>query len=83
MDCIYITGIRGYGYIGYLPAEKILGQWFGVDLRLWLDITKASQSDDIAHTLDYRQTINLVQELIKTSQFDLLERLAGKLPIGF
>ncbi|MFZ4640627.1 MAG: dihydroneopterin aldolase [Nodosilinea sp.] len=79
MDCIYITGIRGYGYIGYLPEEKVLGQWFGVDLRLWVDITEACQSDNIAHTLDYRSVISLVKDLVKTSKFDLLERLAGEI----
>jgi len=79
MDCIYLTGIRGYGYIGYLPAEKVLGQWFEVDLKLWVDITTASQTDQIADTLDYRQVINLVQNLVKTAQFDLLERLAGEI----
>lgn len=79
MDCIYITDIRGYGYIGYLPEEKVLGQWFGVDLRLWVDVTEASRSDNIAHTLDYRRVISLVQNLIKTSRFDLLERLAGEI----
>ena len=33
MDCIHLTGIRGYSYVGYLPEEKVLGQWFEVDLN--------------------------------------------------
>ncbi len=36
MDCIHVTGIRAYGYTGYLPEEQSLGQWFEVDLKLWL-----------------------------------------------
>jgi dihydroneopterin aldolase len=77
MDFIHVTGIRCYGYVGYLPEEKVLGQWFEVDLKLSVDLSKASQTDAIQDTLDYRQVIALVQNLVKTSNFDLLERLAG------
>ncbi|MCH4905710.1 dihydroneopterin aldolase [Cylindrospermopsis raciborskii CHAB3438] len=77
MDCINLTGIRGYGYIGYLPEEKILGQWFEVDLKLWMDLSQPAVTDKIHHTVDYRSVVDLVQNLVKTSSFDLLERLAG------
>jgi dihydroneopterin aldolase len=77
MDCIHLTGIRGYGYVGYLPEEKVLGQWFEVDLKLWVDLAEAAQTDAIKDTVDYRSVISLVQNLLKTSKFDLLERLAG------
>jgi dihydroneopterin aldolase len=77
MGCIQLTGIRCYGYVGYLPEEKVLGQWFEVDLKLWVDLSKATESDAIEDTLDYRIVIGLVQNLVKTSKFDLLERLAG------
>jgi dihydroneopterin aldolase len=77
MDCIHLTGIRCYGYIGYLPEEKVLGQWFEVDLKLWLDLSQAAETDAIEDTLDYRTVISLVKNLVKTSKFDLLERLAG------
>ncbi|HEY9675561.1 MAG TPA: dihydroneopterin aldolase [Waterburya sp.] len=77
MDCIQITGIRCYGYTGYLPEEQVLGQWFEVDLTLWLDLTPAGQSDDISDTLDYRQAIEIVKQLVKTSKFALVEKLAS------
>jgi dihydroneopterin aldolase len=77
MDCIQVTGIRCYGYTGYLPEEQVLGQWFEVDLTLWLDLTPAGQSDDIADTLDYRQAIEIVKQLVKTSKFALVEKLAS------
>lgn len=79
MDRIQLTGIRCYGYVGYLPEEKVLGQWFEVDLKLWVDFSKATESDAIEDTLDYRIVIGLVQNLVRTSKFDLLERLAGAL----
>lgn len=77
MDSIHLTGIRCYGYTGYLPEEQVLGQWFEVDVRLWLDLNSAAHSDAIADTLDYRSVISLIQHLVKTSKFALIERLAG------
>ncbi|WP_392533823.1 dihydroneopterin aldolase [Nostoc sp. C117] len=75
MDCIHLTGIRCYGYTGYLPEEQVLGQWFEVDVRLWLDISRAANTDAIEDTLDYRSVISLIQHLVKTSKFALLEKL--------
>ncbi|MEA5594248.1 dihydroneopterin aldolase [Rivularia sp. UHCC 0363] len=77
MDCIYLTGIRAYGYTGYLPEEQVLGQWFEVDVKLWLDLSLSAQSDAIEDTIDYRSVISLVQDLVKTSKFALVERLAS------
>ncbi len=76
MDCIHLRGIRGYGYTGALPEEKVLGQWFEVELKLWLDLSQPGQSDRLVDTLDYRTVISSVQHLLKTARFELLERLA-------
>lgn len=76
MDSIQLTGIRSYGYTGYLSEEQVLGQWFEVDVTLWLDLSIAGKSDAIADTLDYRKIISSVQHLVKTSKFALIERLA-------
>ncbi len=75
MDSIQVTGIRCYGYTGYLPEEQVLGQWFEVDLTLWLDLAPAAKSDDIADTFDYREAISLVKDIIKNSKFALVEKL--------
>ncbi|MES1022273.1 dihydroneopterin aldolase [Gloeocapsa sp. BRSZ] len=75
MDCFHLTGIRCYGYTGYLPEEQVLGQWFEVDLTLWLDLSVAGKSDAIEDTLDYRSVINEVKHLVKTSKYALIERL--------
>lgn len=79
MDCIHLNGIRGYGYTGLLPEEKKLGQWFEADLILWTDLTRAGTSDRINDTLDYRQVIERVKQLMVTSKYDLLERLATEI----
>ncbi len=76
MDCIEVRGIRAYGYTGLLPEERILGQWFEVDLTIWLDLSSAAKSDDIKDTVDYRQAINIVKHVVKNAKFALVERLA-------
>jgi len=77
MDCIQLTGIRCYGYTGYLQEEQVLGQWFEVDLTLWLSLSAAGESDEIADTLDYRSAIETVKQIMKTSKFALVEKLAS------
>jgi len=77
MDCIQVNKIRSYGYTGYLPEERVLGQWFEVDLTLWLDLAPAGESDDIKDTLDYRQAIDTVKQLIANSKVSLVEKLAS------
>jgi dihydroneopterin aldolase len=75
-DFIAITGIRAYGYTGFLPEEQHLGQWFEVHLKLWLDLSQAGSSDCLEDTYDYSQNITAVQNLIKTEKFLLIETLA-------
>ncbi len=77
MDSIQVSGIRAYGYVGYLPEERVLGQWFEVDLTLWVDLTPAGKSDNIEDTLDYREAIAIVKEQITTAKFDLVEKLVS------
>ena len=76
-DTIQLTGLKAYGYVGALPEEKVLGQWFGVDLTLWVDLSPAADSDHLADTCDYRQIIAATEHLVQTAKFDLIERLAG------
>ena len=75
-DCIKVTGIRAYGYIGALPEENVLGQWFEVDLTLWMDLAAAGKSDNLVDTHNYADIIQQVQQIIQTSKFKLIERLA-------
>ena len=46
-------------------------------MKIWVDLSKAAETDAIEDTLDYRSVISSVQNLVKTSKFDLLESTAG------
>lgn len=74
-DCLHVTGIRAYGYTGVYPEEKALGQWYEVDLTLWLDLAKAGESDRLEDTHNYGSDVTAIQNLIRTAKFDLIERL--------
>ena len=79
MDWIRITGIRAYGYIGALPEEQVLGQWFEVDVAIATDLAQPGQSDRLEDTLNYCQVVETVQRLVQTERFALLERLADEI----
>ena len=79
MDSIHLSAIRAYGYVGYFPEEQVLGQWFNVDLTIWIDLAKAGESDRIEDTLDYRFVIEATQQLIQTQRCALIESLASKI----
>jgi ribonuclease HI len=74
---IYLKGIRAYGYIGYLPEENVLGQWFEVDATLWVDFESATHNDQIEDTVNYISCIRKIETLIQTQKFKLIERLVG------
>lgn len=76
MDCIHINGIKAFGYIGVLPEENVLGQWFEVDLTLSIDLSQAGKSDRLEDTHSYVEIVQRTQALIKTQQYKLIESLA-------
>jgi len=65
-----------YGRHGILPQERELGQRFIVDVEIFLDLTKAGQSDDLSRTIDYAKVFRLVEEIVTGSPRRLLEAVA-------
>lgn len=76
MDRITITGMEFYGYHGCLPSERTQGQTFFVDAELFLDLSRAGQSDDLAETVDYAQVFESIQKLAEGEPRQLIEALA-------
>lgn len=79
MDCIHVKGIRAYGYVGFLPEERTLGQWFEVNLTVWLDLSQAGKSDQLEETYDYCEHVLAIQQLIQTVKYKLIEKLAEEI----
>jgi 7,8-dihydroneopterin aldolase/epimerase/oxygenase len=79
MDRISLTGLRGYGYHGVLPAERQQGQEFVVDAVLWLDTTEAAASDDLSRTVDYGELAGRLAGIMSGEPVALIETLAQRL----
>ena len=62
---------------GLLLRNRPLGQIFVVDLELAVDLTKASQSDNLEDTVHYGLVFEAVQEQVEDKKYILIERLAG------
>jgi dihydroneopterin aldolase len=75
LDAIEISGIRSYGYTGYFPEEQVLGQWFEVDLTIWMDLSVTGSDDQLGNTLNYADVVERVTNLLETSRFKTIEKL--------
>ncbi len=76
MDSIHINGIKAFGYLGVLPEENVLGQWFIVDLKISIDLSAAGKSDALEDTHSYVEIVQETTKLIQTKKFKLIESLA-------
>jgi dihydroneopterin aldolase len=78
MDEIALRGMVFYGRHGVNPEETALGQRFGVDLSVWLDLSQAMRSDEIADSVSYADLYKLVRSEVEGEPSKLLEHLAGR-----
>ncbi len=78
-DSISITGIKGFGYHGVLPAERAAGQEFIVDVTLHLELVSAGTSDDLTKSVHYGEVANDVHAEIVGDPVNLIEALAERI----
>ena len=76
MDKIILKGIRFHGYHGVTEAERQLGQKDEIDLELMTELSAAGKTDDLAHTINYAEVVQLVIEIGTQQSFQLFEALA-------
>jgi len=75
---ITIGGLRLYGHHGVGEQERRVGAWYRYDLRLEYDASRAIDSDQVAHAVNYAEVAGLVAE-VAAEPCRLLEHLAGKI----
>lgn len=73
---VELRGLEVFGYHGVTEEERREGQRFLFDLDLLLE-TRATETDSLAHTLDYRDAAVLVREISDRRSYVLLEALAA------
>lgn len=79
MDYITLTGVRAEGTHGVLNFEHAQPQPFVVDAVLYMDLSDASRSDDLADTVSYAQIADRIVSVIRGEHCDLIERLAQRI----
>lgn len=79
MDIIYLKDLRIETVIGVNDWERRIKQTIVLDLELGTDIRRASASDDIAHTLDYKAVAKRIIAFVGESRFYLVETMAERI----
>jgi 7,8-dihydroneopterin aldolase/epimerase/oxygenase len=78
-DRIEIKGIEVLARHGVLEHEKREPQIFRIDLTLYLDLSAAGASDDLADTVDYGTLVRVTHDLVQDESHDLIEAVADQI----
>jgi FolB domain-containing protein len=78
-DLIELRGLTALGVCGALPEEQDRAQPLEVDLDIHADLGPSGASDDLDDTIDYGAVCELVERVVTTERFQLLERLAARI----
>lgn len=79
MDIIYINDLRIETIIGIYGWERRTRQTVVLDIEMGTDIRKASLSDDVEDTLNYKTVAERLFEFVGGSEFELIETLAEQI----
>ena len=76
-DHVFVTGLALHAYHGVMQHEADVGQTFTLDLVLDIDLSEASRSDKITHTVGYDQVVNVAAQVFRAQRYRLIEAAAG------
>lgn len=75
---IFLKDIRCYAYHGVAPQENLIGNEYLINLRLKIDISKASATDEVTDTVNYAEVYEVVKEEMLISS-KLLEHVCRRI----
>ena len=75
-DRITLDGMSFYAYHGVNPEERTQGQWFVVDMRVELNLSKPGRSDRLDDTVNYTDLYHTVKAVVEGQTYHLLEAVA-------
>ncbi len=78
-DAIFIRGIEFEANHGYTAQERKSTRRFRLNLEMRTCLDKASQTDRLSDTVDYRKVSEIAIRIGSQSTFRMLEALAGKI----
>jgi dihydroneopterin aldolase len=76
-DRIELRGLTVRGHHGVFDHERRDGQYFVVDITVWIDLATAAASDDLADTLDYGTLALRAADIVAGPPRKLIETVAG------
>ncbi len=76
-DRIFIKGLSLHAYHGVMAHEAKVGQSFGIDLELDIDLSAAARSDKVVDTVSYDKVVECATRAFNMQRFRLIEAAAG------
>jgi dihydroneopterin aldolase len=78
-DHVDLVNMRFEGRHGVLEEERARPQPFEVDVEVYLDLGPAGRTDDLAHTVDYRDVFEICRDVVEGPSCRLVEALAERI----
>ena len=75
---IELSEMKFYAYHGVLPQERTTGNYFGVEITLYTDFSRALASDELSDTVNYAEVCQIVSDEMAIPS-RLLEHVAGRI----
>ncbi|MBV8975043.1 MAG: dihydroneopterin aldolase [Sinobacteraceae bacterium] len=75
-DRIFLHGLTTECIIGFIDWERRVKQTVVLDIEMPVDCRRASLTDEVADTLDYKKVAKRVLAFVGASEFRLVETLA-------
>lgn len=79
MDTLTLKSLRFKGYHGYYEEEREQGNDFEVDIIFSADLRRAGTTDQLDHTIDYQEALDIVKEVMHGPSLNLIETLSKKI----
>jgi FolB domain-containing protein len=79
LDKILIKNLLLRCIIGVNEFERREKQDVVINVTIWCDLTEATETDDVARTVDYKEVNKGITKLVENSEFFLVETLAVKI----
>lgn len=81
-QCIRLINATFYAYHGVLNNEQESGGKFEVDVEMFGDFSKGSDSDLLKDTVDYERVYQSIKELVIGKRFYLIESLGSQIAMS-
>ncbi len=76
-DAIFVYGLVLHAFHGVMPHEAKIGQPFKLDLVLDIDLTEASRTNTLKHSVSYEALAKTASEAFCARRYRLVEAAAG------